>query len=45
MGNEGNGVTKEVKDILKKNIYIPLSETESLNVGVAASIIMYELNK
>lgn len=45
MGNEGNGVSKEVKDILKKNIYIPINETESLNVGVAASIIMYELNK
>jgi len=45
MGNEGNGVTKEVRNILKKNIYIPLKETESLNVGVAASIIMYELNK
>ncbi|MBQ9448343.1 MAG: RNA methyltransferase [Acholeplasmatales bacterium] len=45
MGNEGNGVSKEVRNILKKNIYIPLNETESLNVGVAASIIMYELNK
>ena len=45
MGNEGNGVSKEVRKILKKNIYIPLNETESLNVGVAASIIMYELNK
>ena len=43
LGNEGNGISKEVQDILKKNIYIPMSNTESLNVSVAGSIIMYKL--
>lgn len=43
LGNEGNGISKEVQEILKKNIYIPMSNTESLNVSVAGSIIMYKL--
>ena len=41
LGNEGNGISKEVNDILKRNIYIPMSFTESLNVSIAGSIIMY----
>ena len=46
MGNEGTGITKEVKELIDKNIYIDInSECESLNVSVAASIIMYEINK
>ena len=46
MGSEGLGVSKEVKDLIDKNIYIKIdSDCESLNVGVAASIIMYELSK
>ena len=45
MGNEGNGVSKEVRNLVNKNIYIPIDNMESLNVGVAASIIMYELKK
>lgn len=44
MGNEGKGISDNVKQLIDKNIYIPISrDCESLNVGVAASIIMYEL--
>ncbi len=46
MGNEGNGISPEVKNIVDKNIYIDMNEKcESLNVGVSASIILYELSK
>lgn len=46
MGNEGSGITPEIKDLLSDNIYIKTSDTcESLNVSVAASIIMYEMGK
>ena len=43
LGNEGNGISKEVFDVIEKNIYIPMSDTESLNVSVAGGIIMYSL--
>ena len=45
LGNEGNGISKEVNDVIENNIYIPLENTESLNVCVAGSILMYELSK
>ena len=46
MGNEGNGVRKELQDISDANIYIKMNPLcESLNVGVATSIILYELYK
>lgn len=46
MGNEGNGVKKETLDNCDEYIYIDMNETcESLNVGVATSIILYELDK
>ncbi|MBQ1496489.1 MAG: RNA methyltransferase [Bacilli bacterium] len=46
MGNEGNGISKEVKELVDKNVYIKMNDKcESLNVGVSASIILYELNK
>ena len=46
MGNEGAGVSNELLDKCDQYIYIPMnSECESLNVGVATSIILYELNK
>jgi TrmH family RNA methyltransferase len=46
MGNEGNGMSSKVRDLCDQNIYINMNEScESLNVGVCASIIMYELNK
>ena len=44
MGNEGNGVSKEILDLCDDYIYIDISDKcESLNVGVATSIILYEL--
>ncbi|MDE5565351.1 MAG: RNA methyltransferase [Anaeroplasmataceae bacterium] len=44
LGNEGNGISKPVQDLNLNNIYIPMQQTESLNVAVAGSILMYELN-
>lgn len=43
LGNEGNGISSEVRKALRQNIYIPMQNTESLNVSVAGGIIMYEL--
>ena len=46
MGNEGNGLSKEILNQCDKKLYIPMSEkVESLNVGVACSIILYEFKK
>ena len=46
MGNEGRGVHSSLLDLCSDYIYIDLnSACESLNVGVATSIILYELNK
>lgn len=44
MGNEGTGISSIIKNICEKFIYIPMNDLcESLNVGVATSIILYEL--
>ena len=46
MGNEGNGVRKVFSDLSDDYIYIDMNPScESLNVGVATSIILYELDK
>ena len=46
MGNEGTGVRPEVLDLCNEYLYINMNEKcESLNVGVATSIILYELDK
>ena len=46
MGNEGQGLREELQNMCDKNIYIPMNKNcESLNVAVATSIILYELNK
>ena len=46
MGNEGNGVSQKICDLCDKNLYIPMKENcESLNVGVACSILLYELGR
>ena len=46
MGNEGNGVKRELQDMCDENIYIEMNSLcESLNVGVATSIILYELGR
>lgn len=46
MGNEGKGVDEKLLDLCDEYLYIPMnSKCESLNVGVATSIILYELTK
>lgn len=46
MGNEGNGVEDDVLDLCDKYLYIDMDpEVESLNVGVACGILLYELNR
>jgi TrmH family RNA methyltransferase len=46
MGNEGNGVKSNIQELCYENLYIPMQETcESLNVGVACSILLYELGE
>ena len=46
MGNEGQGVRPEVSMLCDKNLYIKMNKkVESLNVGVATSILLYELNR
>lgn len=43
IGNEANGVTKEVKEVADYKVKIPmLGKTESLNASVAAGIMIYE---
>ena len=43
IGNEAAGISKEVLDIVKDKVKIPmLGEVESLNAAVAGSILMYE---
>ena len=45
MGNEGQGLNKELQNLCDENIYIPMNKNvESLNVAVATSILLYELN-
>lgn len=41
MGNEGQGISEEILDICDDLLYIPICTVESLNVSIAASIIMY----
>ncbi|MBO4610292.1 MAG: RNA methyltransferase [Lachnospiraceae bacterium] len=46
IGNEGNGLSKEVIDKASKGIFIPMSgKTESLNAAVSASILSYEARR
>lgn len=43
VGNEGNGVSKEVLDLADRRVKIPMpGGAESLNVAIATSIIIYE---
>ncbi len=44
LGNEGYGVSDEINNLMLDNLYIPMTEMESLNVGVAGSILMYEID-
>lgn len=46
MGNEGRGVNSSILNLCSDYIYINMNKNcESLNVGVATSIILYELDK
>ena len=46
VGNEGNGVRDIISDMATSSLYINMSDkVESLNVGVACSILLYELGK
>ena len=46
IGNEGRGMSKELIKYCNDLIYIPMNNLcESLNAGVSASIIMYEVSK
>lgn len=43
IGNEANGISKEILDLADQRIKIPmLGKTESLNASVATSVILYE---
>ena len=45
IGSEANGMRKELKLLCDEKLYIKMnSKCESLNAGVSASILMYELN-
>lgn len=44
IGNESNGVSEEIKNIADERVKIPMvGGTESLNAGVAASLMAYEI--
>ena len=46
MGNEGQGVEDSILELCDEYLYITMDDRcESLNVGVATSIILYELDK
>ena len=50
MGNEGNGISKEVGEMVNKRLYIPnypvgRETSESLNVAVATSVICAEFRR
>lgn len=43
IGNEANGVSKEVLEISEEKVKIPMpGRTESLNAAVATGVILYE---
>ncbi|HZJ95518.1 MAG TPA: RNA methyltransferase, partial [Thiopseudomonas sp.] len=46
MGNEGSGITPEILQLADQCIKIPIyGQAESLNVSIAAGILMYQLRK
>lgn len=46
IGNEGHGLSEAVMAACDRSVYIPMeADTESLNAGVAAALIMWELCK
>lgn len=46
LGNEERGISDNLLRLSEEKVYIPMSgETESLNVSVAASVLMYEISR
>ena len=46
IGSEASGMHDDIKKLCDKNLYIKMNSTcESLNAGVSASILMYNLNE
>lgn len=46
IGNEGQGVSKEISSLCSHTISIPMkNKVESLNAAISGSIIMYEISK
>ena len=46
IGNEGHGLSETVINACDRSVYIPMrADTESLNAGVAAALLMWELCK
>ena len=44
IGNEGNGVSKAIKDMCNQTLSIPMqNNVESLNASISASIVMYQI--
>lgn len=45
VGNEGNGISDDILNLCDEYVYINMNRScESLNVSIASSIIMYEIN-
>ncbi len=45
VGNEGAGVSEDILEMADYNVYIPMKgQTESLNVAIASSILMFYYN-
>lgn len=46
IGNEGNGLSKELADLTESYLKIPMEgQVESLNAAVAAALLMYETHR
>jgi TrmH family RNA methyltransferase len=46
IGNEGAGLPQEIENVADARISIPMSaRVESLNAGVAASVVLYEASR
>ena len=45
LGNEARGMCEEANNYTDDNLFIKMHNTESLNVSVAGSILMYEISK
>ncbi len=46
IGNEGHGLSEVVIQACDRSLYIPMqADTESLNAGIAAALVMWELSR